>query len=316
MLKTDRNPNLEKPLSTKGWTQQVEDDFWTSSIEPIEPKTFKASITMRQAGGYSLATVYVDPHILKRELKHIRRSEIADVLLIMPTMGTIAVGHGHDRISLNPSDICLVNGWEPYSIQVDEYAEILTFRMPCSALEARSKISTKELTFKRIQTQKGITRITASSLAEAFKQLEYISRGQDRVLLNNLASVVCAGLQTMSSQDVERSTYHEQLIRSIRKFIENNIEDENLNSKAIAQAHNISVRYLNKIFEAEPDTAIKYIRSLRLRLFAQRLLIDTTRSSTIKEIVFGCGFSDYAHFHRSFKKYFQCTPNEYRNSHK
>lgn len=312
---TSVKPDLQTPLSSKKWSQQVEDDFWSSTIEPNDPKTFTASITMRQAGGYALSTVYVAPHILKRELKHIRRSEIADVLLIMSTRGNINIGYGNHQIVLGPSDMCLVNGWEPYSIRVDEYAEILTFRMPCSALEARSKISTKEITFKRIETQKGITRITASSLVEAFNQLEHIPHGQDRILLNNLASVVCAGLQTMSSKDVERSTYHEQIIRSIRRFIEDNIEDETLNSKTIAQAHNISVRYLNKIFEAESDTAIKYIRSLRLRLFAQRLLIDTTRSSTIKEIVFGCGFSDYAHFHRSFKKYFQCTPNEYRNNH-
>lgn len=314
MIENQENLRPQTGLKAKKWTEQVEDEYWATTIEPYDAKTFTGSIIQRQAGGYGLSKVNVAPHLLKRELKHIRRSEIADVLLIMINSGSCIVGYANTTIELSPTDLCLVNGWEPYSLHVPNDTEMLTFRMPCSALEARSKVKTEKLAFKHMEAQNGIPKITATVLNEAFNQLEHIPRGQDRVLLNNLASIVCASLQVMPDQDNDRSTYYEQLIRSVRRYIEKHIEDEGLNAEMIAQAHGISVRYLNKIFEFEPDTAVKYIRSLRLRLFSQRLLTDSSKS-TIKELVFGCGFSDYAHFHRVFKRYFQCTPNEYRNRH-
>ncbi len=315
MTNTKNSKTLKKRPASIDWDRQVEENYWTTKIEPFNPKTFFLNIQARRAGGYAMAHVSVAPHILKREIEHVRRDEIADVLIVMPTKGSCIIGYGQDRIHLSASSMCVFSGWEPYFLNFEKHAELITFQMPCSALEARTKVKTNKLTFKTINIETGIARIAANFLKEAFKQLEHIPTGQDRILFNNLASVLCSGIQSMPEKEVTRSAYHEKLLRRIRRYIEDNIENETLNANTIAEEHNISVRYLNKLFEAESDTAIKYMRSLRLRLFAQRIITDTSKAVTIKEIVFGCGFSDYAHFHRVFKQYFQCTPNEYRNRH-
>lgn len=256
--------------------------------------------------------ILVDAHKLIRAHEHILRSEITDLLIIYICQGECDVHYGGKSFGLAQTDICVVNGWESYILDFDCFAEMLVFRMPISAFETRGKENSDKITFRPISTQTGLAQIAAMTLEEAHKQLGDIPHNQDRMLFNNLASTLCAGLQNSSSKDEERSNYYEALIRKIRRYIEDNIEDETLNAEIIANSHNISVRYLNKIFEAEPDTAIQYIRSLRLRLFAQRLISDKL-NLTVKEIVFSCGFSDYAHFHRTFIKHFQCTPNEYRN---
>jgi len=313
----DINKNTPPQIlpNSSDWDRQVKENYWTTKIEPFDPKTFDLKIQSRRAGGYSIAHVSVDPHIIKREIEHVRRDEIADVLVVMPIKGTCIVGYGKEHIPISTSSMCVFSGWEPYFLRIDKRSELVTFQMPCSALEARTKVKTNKLTFNAINTENGIPKVAANFLKEAFKQLDHIPRGQDRILFNNLASVICSGIQSMPEKEVTRSAYHEQLLRRIRRYIEDNIEDETLNANIIAEQHNVSVRYLNKLFEAESDTAIKYMRSLRLRLFAQRIITDTSKAVTIKEIVFGCGFSDYAHFHRVFKQYFQCTPNEYRNRH-
>ena len=297
---------------TKKWAKQVEDDFWTVAVEPYDPSAFELNIKRRNSGNYVLFHILVDAHKLIRANEHILRSEITDLLIIYICRGKCDVHYGGKSFGLMPTNICIVNGWEPYSLDFDGTTEMLVFRMPISAFETRGKENSDRVTFRKITTETGLARISAMILEETHKQLTQIPHNQDRMLFNNIASVICAGLQDVSNVDEERSNYHESLIRKIRRFIEDNIEEESLNAEMIAKAHNISVRYLNKIFEAEPDTAIQYIRSLRLRLFAQRLMSDKS-NLTIKEIVFSCGFSDYAHFHRAFKKHFQCTPNEYRN---
>lgn len=303
---------MVKETSAEIWEKQIESDFWSVQINPYFPNSFQSTIKSRNSGNYKLFHIVVDPHRLIRLDEHILMSEIADILIIYILKGKCRVDYATRSFELMTTNLCVVNGWEPYTLDFKESVEMLVFRMPISALETRGKNTTEKIAFKSISTTHGLARVSAVTLEEAYRQLTHIPSYQDRMLFNNMASLICAGLQDTDDHVDEKTTLYEGLVRQIRRYIEENIEDEYLDAEQIAQSHNISLRYLNKIFENEPDTAIMYIRSLRLRLFAQRLVSDK-RNLTIKEIVFSCGFSDYAHFHRVFKKHFQCTPKEYRN---
>ncbi len=66
------------------------------------------------------------------------------------------------------------------------------------------------------------------------------------------------------------------------------------------------------MFEEEGDSVCRYIQRSRLRRSADDLSNPFLRSESITSIAYKWGFTDSAHFSRSFKKQFEQSPKDYR----
>jgi AraC-like DNA-binding protein len=103
------------------------------------------------------------------------------------------------------------------------------------------------------------------------------------------------------------------LFERIGAFIEKRLDDPDLSPPSIARAHSISVRYLHLLFSERGVTVGGWIRSRRLAQ-CRVALTDVRRDRTITEIAIKWGFSDAAHFSRSFKAAFGISPNAFRRA--
>ena len=101
-------------------------------------------------------------------------------------------------------------------------------------------------------------------------------------------------------------------IEQIARYIEENIEDEDLGPEKLAEHMKISVRNLYRRFkeldQLSPNDFIKYQRIG----FAARLLLTT--SATVQEIIYRSGFTNRSHFYKEFDKRFGMTPKGYRDA--
>ena len=102
-------------------------------------------------------------------------------------------------------------------------------------------------------------------------------------------------------------------LEKVRKNILSNLCHKNFGVESLAKKMYLSVSQLNRKLNALIGRpAGQLIRELRLHL-AARLLAHNT--GTISEVAQQAGFSDQAHFCRSFKKLFRCTPSQYQKQH-
>lgn len=98
-------------------------------------------------------------------------------------------------------------------------------------------------------------------------------------------------------------------LASAISYIEDHYLDP-ISLEEIASKSEISVRHLNRIFQAYYQTTpIAYLHRLRLER-ACTLLKQTHLSIT--EIAYACGFNDSNYLTRQFKKNFDMTPKAYR----
>ena len=70
--------------------------------------------------------------------------------------------------------------------------------------------------------------------------------------------------------------------------------------------------YLNRIFKNVMKVSIsQYIINERMKLAAQLLKKPELSMNAIAE---GVGYSSYSYFVSAFKKYYDCTPSQYRKN--
>jgi AraC family transcriptional regulator, positive regulator of tynA and feaB len=98
---------------------------------------------------------------------------------------------------------------------------------------------------------------------------------------------------------------------SIDRYIDSHLLDGAVTPAAIAAAHWVSIRTVNRVFSATGQTVGEVVRARRLA----RARADVTASDRpISEIAHRWGFSDTSHFSRTFKAHYGYSPTDYRNA--
>jgi len=98
---------------------------------------------------------------------------------------------------------------------------------------------------------------------------------------------------------------------SIKEIINSHLFS-NLTIDDLASLSNLSLSTFNRTFKnVFGDTPANYIKMKRLERASELLSLSAL---TINEIAFQTCFSNLAHFSRSFKEHYKCSPTEYRSA--
>jgi AraC family transcriptional activator of tynA and feaB len=100
---------------------------------------------------------------------------------------------------------------------------------------------------------------------------------------------------------------------SIERYIDRHLLNGAVTPAALAAAHWVSVRTVNRVFSATGQTVGEVVRARRLA----RARADVTEGDQpISVIAHRWGFSDTSHFSRTFKAHYGYSPTDYRNTYR
>jgi len=166
--------------------------------------------------------------------------------------------------------------------------------------ELRAKASTRDIP---------VIILTAHLLSDA--DLERCNRGVARILGKGLFSAeeTLRHVETALTRQHTLNRITQQLIRRAMAYIHARYSDP-ITREEIADQVGISADYLTDCFRQELGiTPITYIRRYRIRQ-ACELLRNTDQSIT--QVAMAVGFSDSAHFTRTFQREMKLTPRAFR----
>lgn len=109
-------------------------------------------------------------------------------------------------------------------------------------------------------------------------------------------------------------TMRETVRTRILGLINRNLADPELTIERIAERMQCTKRYLHKVFSEDGETLSQYIWARRLDLCRARLVRRDLADKSITEIAFDCGFSNAAHFSRSFRARYGQSPRIFRRA--
>ena len=102
------------------------------------------------------------------------------------------------------------------------------------------------------------------------------------------------------------------IVQAALAYMRENCASQHISLNDVADHVYVSQWHLSKLLNRETQQSFfDLLGAMRVEK-ARQLLSDPSRR--IHEIAEEAGFSDVAHFSKSFKKYMGCTPSEYRNA--
>lgn len=103
----------------------------------------------------------------------------------------------------------------------------------------------------------------------------------------------------------------EVILENVKELIENNLDFEELTLEWIAEKMHFSSTYIRQIFKQKTGERImEYVIRKRMEK-AGRLLLKTDMK--IQEVAAACGYGNQRYFASSFKKYYDCTPTNFKS---
>lgn len=270
---------------------------------------FQGTICNRKFGGLQLSTMTSDQMSLSRSKARIARAREDDFLVAFEGRAQSYGSQDGREAVLDVHDFALFDSTRPYEVRFKPKFKHFVLKIPRSALMSRLG-NPNSVTGSRIPGENGAGRIASQFFFELEQQLDSLDHLQADRLGQIGLDLLAAALAGMSTRGM--STIKTAWVARIKVLTNSRLSDPTLSPGSIASSLGISVRYLNSLFSSEELSFDRWVWELRLQRCHAALTDKSQLARSISDIALNWGFSDMAHFSRSFRQRFGYSPREAR----
>ena len=297
----------EPQLPYHAWRALLYANYGRYNPEGIEPAAFVGWVRPLSTNGLTAVDIGCNAPRIERTQRDIRLDGVEHYSVLFQVAGRSAFSQ-NDRVTrVATNDVVLIDTARPMTCFVDNcVAQWLILDLP-----RRSLIS--HLGF---EPQGGASRCGGTRAGRALLDLVQGADEGDESLLSaghsyiQLAFYDLVGALFVPSEQGSVSRHSDKLFAHVHRLMVEHFADPDFGPSDVAAKAGISLRYVQKLFAGRGSSCSEYIYSLRLdhaaRSIRRRALLG--KHQPLSEIAYECGFRDYTHFSRRFRRRFGCTP--------
>ncbi|NMY06196.1 transcriptional regulator FeaR [Pseudomonas sp. WS 5059] len=273
---------------------------------------FIGEFSMLSNGGLPLASLRTNAGLIKRQVSNPDHDNDQDCFLVSQRSGYSQVVQNGQRVQLAPGELLLMDSVG--SIEITPFGLIEHISLSLPRAQVCKQMGSQAKTFGKVSSSKACGRMLHVLMDQLCKGGE---GAEDEVEALQCAFVSLLGSALEQDEDARDDTGALQgnnLRSYVQKVIDESLSQPGLSPVGLASRLNISVRHLYRLFEEQDDSVCRYIQRARLKRSADDLTNPFLRSESITSIAYKWGFTDSAHFSRSFKKQFEQSPKAFRSS--
>lgn len=288
-------------------------DYWQNVVcshcipaasESSHRDRFDARITGRTLGALAISKMTGPEHRWIRDAGNIRTGPEANLWLSYMEHGVGYLEQNGRTVIQRAGDIVLYDAARPFIYTIDPES-FYVLRIPRDLLSHRTS-QAERLVATSLGGGTGFRAVLGAMIKEASssEQLHGLPLAESRIagsLLDLLTAIVDLHSGKQQSASTQDALYQRALA-----FIQENIEQPELEVDFIAASMRVSTRTLSRAFAAHATTPMKCLWHKRLEASYDALRQGFARNVT--EAAMTYGFCDLSHFSRAFKKNYGVTP--------
>ncbi|WP_160161287.1 helix-turn-helix domain-containing protein [Embleya hyalina] len=254
--------------------------------------------------------------VCRRTPAAIRRADPEVYLLALLRHGRQGVEQAHNHASLGPGDLVLVDSSRPFDVRAedcDTASGSVLLQFPKRLLPVPEPRVARLLATPLCGTR-GVGRLLARFMTDvADEPALYTLDDHARLghVALDLAAAVVAHHADGEGAPASGSSQHVLFLRIV-SFVDRHLHVPELSPAAIAAAHRISTRYLQRIFRSHGTSPSAYVRHRRLDRCRRDLADPAMAHLPVHAVAARWGFTRPAEFNRAFRTATGMPPGAYR----
>lgn len=303
----------------QAWEETISQTFVPLRARPSRSGSgkFHGEVTTTPLGCVSLSEVHAARAVIERTPLLIRRSDPELYKVGMQISGTSVIEQAGRETLLRPGDLAIYDTSRPYRIAVSDHFAMSVAMFPRDRLRLPASLVLAN-TAVRLDGREA----TGSLLTQFIRDISRTTVGPPEVssrhlgdALIDLTGAVLAHRFAQGTDELRLSASLVRLFAEATDYIDRHLTDPDLSPHTVAKAHFVSLRQLQKAFEATNSSVASAIRTRRLELCSRDLASPAHAHEPVAMIGAKWGFRDPSHFSRLFRAAFGLTPRDYRRAH-
>lgn len=305
-------------------TQAVRDservDYWREMVlrlfadvqiaAPAEPN-FHGSMHSNLTDVMRLTHVAAAPQSVQRLHRDARESYEDCYFAVLMLSGKQRMQQDNRQVEIQAGDFAIYDGARPHRLDFDQEWSELVLSIPRPTLN-RLVPSMHNLTSRRLASDSSSGEVLRNFLRSVAINLPGLSDKELAALSFHALNIIGSTLTLDQQLDESSIGAREMALLRAKMLIDANLGDPCLDATRIARRLGLSARYLNRLFNSEQTSLMRYVWNLRLDRCRDELVRLGPGSHRVLDTALRWGFSDMSHFSRAFKLRFGMSPRDCR----
>ncbi|MFJ3796146.1 helix-turn-helix domain-containing protein [Streptomyces sp. NPDC090088] len=305
-----RDSHLHHSFHT--WGEMVADACGPLHVYRTDPGDFHGAIASGTFGTVQLATVQAGPHSVERTERLAGQAAFTPLYLTCVLDGEVQVSQGGRTAVARTGNLFSHDSSRPFRMSMRRPIHMVSVKFDHRLVDLRVGLE-HPLRAATWSGARGASVLLAGLLRSAalhMTELDMTVADQLGTSVASLVTAVCA--EKLGRAGDDPAAARQALLHRVKTFARARLGSAELSPSVLARSHNISLRYLQLLFQDENTSPALWIRNERLGRCRDDLADPRTAHLTVANVAERWGLDSASHFSKLFRERYGLTPREWR----
>ncbi|PRX32882.1 AraC family transcriptional regulator [Paraburkholderia sp. BL18I3N2] len=293
------------------WREAILRLFADVQIAAVQKADFFGQVRQRKCDKMRISEISAGEQAVTRRYRQARDEYEDKYFAVLMLEGSQSVEQDGKIVTLHPGDFAIYDATRPHHLRFGQSWREIVVSIPRPTLN-QLVVGIEQRTAHPIQTAQGVSNVMRGFLVQMASQMRHVSDDELLQLSDTAIALIGMTLGNLQRNDFTQSRMKALTLTRVKRHLLEHLRDPELNPLMIEQAIGISSRYINKLFEAENTSLMRYVWNLRLERCAEDLANPMYAVMRVSDIALRWGFNDMSHFSRVFRERFAMSPRAWR----